>query len=291
MIITSLKNSSKTANLIAKKLKCKCIETEIKTFPDGDIYLRYKSEIKNKKLIIVESFQPNSNEALYNIVFAGKTAKDLGAKQIILVAPYLAFMRQDKRFNSGEAINAKIMSELINNSVDKIITVDPHLHRIRKMSDIFKIKSKRLTANQAIGNFIEKNFKNEVIMGPDWESYQWADEIAKIAKTQSTCLEKTRHSYRDVDVKLVKEIPIKGKNVIIVDDIISTGNTMIKAAIKAKKLGAKSVSCVGIHGLFVENALKKMKKHFNNIFTVNTIEHNTNKIDITDTLIKEIKKK
>ena len=159
------------------------------------------------------------------------------------------------------------------------------------MSDIFKIKSKRLTANQAIGNFIEKNFKNEVIMGPDWESYQWADEIAKIAKTQSTCLEKTRHSYRDVDVKLVKEIPIKGKNVIIVDDIISTGNTMIKAAIKAKKLGAKSVSCVGIHGLFVENALKKMKKHFNNIFTVNTIEHNTNKIDITDTLIKEIKKK
>ena len=144
MIITSLKNSSKTANLIAKKLKCKYIETEIKTFPDGDIYLRYKSEIKNKKLIIVESFQPNSNEALYNIVFAGKTAKDLGAKQIILVAPYLAFMRQDKRFNSGEAINAKIMSELINNSVDKIITVDPHLHRIRKMSDIFKIKSLHL---------------------------------------------------------------------------------------------------------------------------------------------------
>lgn len=289
MIITSLQNSEKLAKKVAKKLNAKYIKTKVDSFPDGDLYLRFMGDVKRQKVVIIESFQPNSNKVMMNTIWAGKTAKDLGAKEVVLVAPYLAFMRQDKRFNSGEAISAQIMSDLINKSYDKIITVDPHLHRIRKMSDVFKIKNKRLTANDAIAEFVKKKVKKPVIMGPDWESFQWADVVANLAGCESTCLEKTRHSYRNVDVKLVKEVPIKGMNVVIIDDIISTGNTMIKAAQKAKKLGAASVSCIGVHGLFVENAIKKMKKHFDNIYTVNTITHETNKIDITDTLVKGIK--
>lgn len=291
VIITSLENSEKQAKKIAKALNATYSKTKVDCFPDKEIYVKYNTQLKGEKLIIVESLQPNPNKSLLNVIWAAKAAKMQGAKKIILVAPYLGFMRQDKMFNPGEAINAQIMSDLINKYVDRLITVDPHLHRIPKMSDVFTIDAKNLTANPVIGEFVKKKFKNELIIGPDWESYQWADEIAKIAGVKDTVLHKDRHSTRNVDVKFNEQVEIKGKNIVIVDDIISTGNTMIKAAIKAKKMGAKTITAIGVHGLFVENAIKKMSKHFDNIYTVNTIEHETNKIDITPVLVKELKKK
>lgn len=292
VIITSLKNSEKLAKNIAKNIKAVYSKTEVSTFPDGDMYLKFSSKLKGQKLIIVESFQPNSNDALLNIIFAAKNAKSLGAKKVVLVCPYLAFMRQDKRFNDGEAINAQIMSNLLNNSgLDRIITIDPHLHRIKKMKDIFTIQAENLTANDIIADFIGKKFKNEIVIGPDWESYQWADKISARLGVEDTVLEKTRNTSRKVSVEVKKEITIKGKNVIIVDDIISTGNTMIKALKEAKKRGAKSVTAIGVHGLFVEKAYEKMKKAgFDNIYTVNTIEHKSNKIDITKLISNKLKK-
>jgi len=291
VIVTSLKNSSKLAKKIAKGIDAKFSQTEVSTFPDGDLYLRFKTEVKDKKVIIVESFQPNSNEALINIIFAAQTAKSLGAKKVVLFCPYLAFMRQDKRFNSGEAINAQIMSKLLNENIDKILTIDPHLHRILKMKDVFTIPAKNLTANYVIAQFIKKNFKNVAVIGPDWESFQWADQISEEIWVEDTVLEKDRHSTRKVDVEVTKEINLEGKNIVIVDDIISTGNTMIKAAKEAKKRGAKSINAIGVHGLFVERGLPKMQKYFDSIYTVNTIEHETNKIDISPIIIEELKKR
>lgn len=292
VIVTSLKNSSKLAKKIAKKIEAPFSQTQVSTFPDGDIYLRFKTEIKGEKVIIVESFQPDSNQALLNIIFAAQAAKAQGAKKVILIAPYLAFMRQDKMFNSGEAINAQIMSKLLNENIDKLLTIDPHLHRIPKMKDVFTIPAKNLTANDVIAQFILKKYKKDIaVVGPDWESYQWADKISAAIGVEDTVLEKTRNSTRNVDVQVTKEIDLSGKNVVIVDDIISTGNTMIKAAIEAKKRGAKTVNAIGVHGLFVEGALEKMEKHFDTIFTVNTIEHETNKIDISPVIIEEISKR
>lgn len=293
VIITSLNNSEKLAKSIAKNIKGTYSKTTIGSFPDGDLYLKFNAKLKGQKLVIVESFQPNSNQVLLNIIFAAKNAKDLGAKKVVLVCPYLAFMRQDKRFNDGEAINAQIMSDLINNSgIDRIITIDPHLHRIKKMKDIFKIEAENLTANELIADFIGKKFKNEVVIGPDSESYQWADKISARLGVEDTVLAKTRSTSRKVSVKVKKEISIKGKNVIIVDDIISTGNTMIKALKEAKKRGAKTVTAIGVHGLFVENAYVKMQKAgFDNIYTVNTIEHKSNKIDISKLISDKLKKK
>ncbi len=291
VIVTTLNNSEKLAKKIASKIGAKYSKTFVQRFPDGEIYLRFKTEVKNEKIIIVESFQPNSTRTLVNIIFASQTAKSLGAKKVVLFCPYLAFMRQDKRFKSGEAVSAQIMSKLLNENVDKVLTIDPHLHRIHAMKEIFTIPAKNLTANHVIAQFIKKHFKNEVVMGPDWESFQWADDISNEIGVEDTVLEKDRHSFRNVDVKVTKEISIKEKNVVIVDDIISTGNTMIKAAIEAKKRGAKTITAIGVHGLFVENAYQKMKPYFDNIYTVNTIEHETNVIDITSTIVEELEKR
>ena len=222
MIITSLGNSKEIAKKLAKKLKCKYSETTVSCFPDGDLYLKFNTNLKKKKLVIVQSFQPHSDMSLFDIVFAANTAKDLGAKKVILVAPYLAYMRQDKRFNPGECISSRVMAKLLNNSIDKLITIDPHIHRYKSLKDIFTIPAKYITANPLIAEYIKKKFKNEIIIGPDWESYQWAESIAKHVHVQATVLKKTRFSSRHVEVKMVKPVPIKGKNVIrtIYSDIL-----------------------------------------------------------------------
>ena len=290
MIITSCGNSVRLAKSIAKKLKVKFSPLTIGSFPDGDIYMKYNTALKGKKLVIVQSFQPHSDMSLFDIIFAAETAKDLGAKKVILVAPYLAYMRQDKRFNPGEAISSRIMAKLLNNSIDKIITIDPHIHRYKFLKDIFTISAKDITANFLIGDYVKKKIKNPVIIGPDWESYQWAEVVARQVGCAVTVCKKTRHSSRHVTEKMVHKIAIKNKNAVIVDDIISTGHTILEAAKHAKALGAKSITAIGVHGLFAEKALEKLRKAKIKVLTTNTVEGKTAKIDVADLLVKELKK-
>ncbi len=291
MIITSCGNSEEIAKNIARKLRVKYSPLTIAAFPDGDLYLKYNTDLKGQKVVIVQSFQPHPDMSLFDVLFAAEAAKDLGAKKVILVAPYLSYMRQDKRFNPGECISSKVMAKLLNNSIDKLITVDPHIHRYKSLKDIFTIQTTKLTANSLIADYIKEHFKNEVIIGPDAESFQWAEDIAKRIKVSATVLKKTRFSSRHVEVRMNNPIEIKGKNVVIVDDVISTGHTVAEAAKKAKKMGAKEISTVAVHGLFVENGIDKLKKAgVSKIITTNTIEHPSNKIDITPLLIEELKK-
>ena len=291
MIITSCGNSEEIAKNIARKLRVKYSPLTIAAFPDGDLYLKYNTDLKGQKVVIVQSFQPHPDMSLFDVLFAAEAAKDLGAKKVILVAPYLSYMRQDKRFNPGECISSKVMAKLLNNSIDKLITVDPHIHRYKSLKDIFTIQTTKLTANSLIADYIKEHFKNEVIIGPDAESFQWAEDIAKRIKVSATVLKKTRFSSRHVEVRMNNPIEIKGKNVVIVDDVISTGHTVAEAAKQAKKMGAKEISTVAVHGLFVENGIDKLKKAgVSKIITTNTIEHPSNKIDITPLLIEELKK-
>ncbi len=291
IIITSCGNSVKIAKSLAVKLKAKYSPLTISAFPDGDTYLKYNTDVRGKTVVIVQSFQPRPEMSLFDIVFAAETAKDLGAKKVILAAPYLAYMRQDKRFHPGEAISSRIMAKLLNNSIDKIITIDPHLHRYKSLNDIFTISSADLTANELIAKYVKKKHPNSVIIGPDWESYQWAEAIAKQVGVESTVLEKTRFSSRHVTSKMVKKVDIKGKEVVIVDDIISTGHTIAEAAKKAKALGARKIIAIGVHGLFVEKAISIIKRAgVTELVTTNCIEHKTNKIDVTELLVEALRK-
>ncbi len=296
MIITSLGNSLKLAQELAKKLNVTYSPLTISAFPDEDLYLKFNISLKRKTLVIVESLFPYSQKSLLDIIFTAETAKDLGAKKVILIAPYLAYMRQDKRFHPGEAISSKIMAKLLNDSVDKLITIDPHVHRYKSLQQVFKIPAVSLTSNHLIAAYVKKHWKNAVLLGPDWESSQWAARIAEEVGFESTILEKTRHSSRHVSVKLVKTpnlkaVSLQGKNVVIIDDIISTGKTIAEAAKLVRRLGAKMITAIGVHGLFVENALPKLKKAgVNRIVTSNCIEHKSNGIDVVTILADSLKK-
>jgi ribose-phosphate pyrophosphokinase len=292
VIVTNLGNSEKIAKGIARRLKAKYVACKVSTFPDGDRYMRFAKNVRSSNVIVVQSFQPNPQESLLNVVFAAEAVKQLGGKKVALVAPYLSYMRQDKMFNPGECISSRVMAKLINNSFDSLVTIDPHLHRYRSMKEIFTIKATNLSSNPLIGAYVKKNIKNSVIIGPDWESYQWAEEVASIAESECTVFEKTRFSSKHVAVKMLKKVDMKGKNVVIVDDIISTGHTIAEAAKKAKALGAKSITAITVHGLFVGNALSIMKKAgVSKVVSCNTISHETNGIDVTGLLAEWLKKR
>lgn len=292
MIIATFGNSVLLAKNIARKLKARHSPLTISQFPDGDLYLKYNIDVKGEVVVIVGSMQPNPTESLIKIIFAAEAAKDLGARKVILVSPYLAFMRQDGRFNPGEAVSSKIVGKLLSDSVDKIITFDPHIHRWKSMKDIFSIPAVKLTTNGLIGKYIQKNYHGEIVTGPDWESSQWAKRIADHIRVPVTIFRKKRFSPWKVQAKMVTPIPIAGKDVIIVDDIISTGHTMMEVAKQLRRMNAKSITAIVVHGMFVGGAISKLKKAgIKRIITTNCIEHPSNEIDVVPLIIKELQQK
>lgn len=283
-------NSKELAKKIARHMHAEYGELNTDKFPDGESYLKLPFPVTGKKIILVEGMHPNPNEILIETIFAARTAKELGASEVVLVAPYLAYLRQDKRFHPLECWSNRIMAALLH-FADQIIVVDPHIQRIPDLQSIFKIPAKQITANGLIAEYIQKNISDPVILGPDEESYQWAQEIAEKINVEVTVLRKKRYTSRSVRIKLKTETNLKGRNIVIVDDIISSGHTMIEVIKQAKKMKAKTITCMAVHGIFAENALAKLKKAgATSIVTTNTVMNSTSKIDVSSAIAEELRK-
>src|SRR3989338_10838538 len=147
MLVIGCSHGKHIAPKIAKLNAYPYSELEVTHFPDSEIKLRYKVDVKGKEVALVQSFYGNVNECVIEILFAAETARDLGAKKIILVAPYFPYLRQDKRFNPGECISLQTIAKNMDEDLDEICIIDPHLHREKTLKHIFKIKANKLTAN------------------------------------------------------------------------------------------------------------------------------------------------
>ena len=281
MLIVSCTHGQHIGHLIAKKLKVIHSALIVDKFPDDELHIKFNSSLKNKIVILVQSFYRNISDCIVEAVLAAKTAHEFGAKKIVLVAPYFPYMRQDKRFHKGEAISQSIIAGLIDKYFDEVLMLDPHLHRKNKLESIFKIKSKKLTSNPLIAAYIKKHVKNPVIIGPDEESYKWARAVAEMLGVESRILKKRRYSSYNVKVNLNKKINLKNRNVVIVDDIVSTGHTILETANILKKLGAKNIFCICVHGIFVNGAFNKLKRAGINVVSTNTIPNKVAKIDVS----------
>ena len=142
MLIFSLFAEKTFTTALAHKLQIPIGTAEMRSFPDEEIYLRILSDVANKNIILICNLdQPNSK--ILPLMFMAQTMKELGAKKIWLVAPYLPYMRQDQRFQSGEAVAAKLFAQLISSFIDGLVTIDPHLHRIHDLDDIYSIPTDR----------------------------------------------------------------------------------------------------------------------------------------------------
>ena len=281
MLIVSCSHGTHLGPSVAKKLKSGHSNLTLSKFPDDELVIKFTSELKNQNLVLVQSFYKNISDCLIEVILAAATAKELGAKKIILAAPYFPYLRQDKRFHKGESVSQEIIAGMVEDYFDEVMIIDPHLHRKESLSEIFKIKSTRLTANDLIADYIKKNIKSPILIGPDSESFKWARNVAEKIGAESRILAKKRYSSYHVEVKLNKKIDLKNKNAVIVDDIVSTGHTIIEASKLLRKLGAKNIYCICVHGIFADDALDKFRKNKINVISTNTIPNKASRIDVS----------
>jgi len=284
-IFFALPGNESLTDALVKKENAEKGSIEMRQFPDGESYIRILSNIKDKKVFLVCTLhQPDTK--LLPLYFLSKIAKELGAQHICLVAPYLSYMRQDTVFNPGEGVTSDYFARLISAFIDSLITIDPHLHRIKSLSEIYVIPTKVMHAASHISAWIKSNIATPLLIGPDVESEQWVSEVAKNANAPYIILTKVRRGDCNVEVSVPHFDTYKDHTPVLVDDIISTGRTMIETIGHLKTAGMKPPICIGVHAIFTENAFQEIKDSgAKKIITCNTIPHKSNHIDISDLLI------
>jgi ribose-phosphate pyrophosphokinase len=224
------------------------------------------------------------------LLFAVAAARDLGAASVGLVSPYLAYMRQDRRFQPGEAVTSTYFARTLAREIDWLVTVDPHLHRRAALSEIYSVPAVALHATPLIADWIRENVDRPLIIGPDEESRQWAAAVAPGAGAPHLVLRKIRRGDRDVEVSVPEVELWRGHTPVIVDDIVSTARTMIETVGHLVRAGMRPPICVCVHGLFAGHAYRKLlEAGASRVVTSNTIPHESNAIDVTDMLAHAIR--
>lgn len=260
----------------------------VRHFPDGESYVRLLCDVEGQQAVVVCTlFQPD--DKILPLYYLSRLLKDSGAQSVTLVAPYLAYMRQDKVFNPGEAVTSEYFAALLSSAVDRLITIDPHLHRHVSMSEIYTIPCKAIHAAQLVSDWIRQNVVNPVLIGPDSESEQWVSEVAAKAGAPFLILEKVRHGDHDVDVSKPVVEPYSNHTPVLVDDIISTAHTMIETVGHLRVAGMAVPVCIGVHPVFSGNAYDDLVgAGAAEVVSCNTIQHSSNRIDVSELLAMAI---
>lgn len=243
---------------------------ETRQFPDGESYVRIQSEVAGRDVWIACVLAPPEPEFL-PLVFAARTIRALGAKRVGFIAPYLPYMRQDRAFHEGEALTSSIFADLISREFDQLVTVDPHLHRYPSLDVIYKIPTCVIHMASTIGSWIKENVQSPIIFGPDLESAQWANQIARSAGAPCAVFEKARLGDRDVRLSPPDLETWLEHTPVLVDDIISSGATMIEAIkiLAEKRLPAPY--CIAVHALFDDDTASELKRMTRALVTSDTI--------------------
>jgi ribose-phosphate pyrophosphokinase len=269
------------ARRLASRLGVEVVVPELRRFPDGELHVRIDIPALPEHVAIVGNLTGDSFLALS---FVAGTARDLGARRVGLVAPYLAYLRQDSVFAPGEGVTARYFAQLVSTTFDWLVTVDPHLHRLASLDGVYTIPTTIARAAPAIAGWIAGEVEHPVLIGPDAESVQWVSAVAERCGAPYVILEKTRRGDRDVTVS-APDGPWNGHTPIIIDDIVSTGRTMIEATRRLREAGSAAPLCIGIHAVFADAVCDDLlAAGAREIITCDTISHATNRICVAEPL-------
>jgi ribose-phosphate pyrophosphokinase len=247
---------------IAESLSCDVIDFETRRFPDGERYLRFTKDVPHDTALLTQSLYKDPDGLLMEYAFLAKTLLDLGAKDIVGVFPYMAYLRQDSRFKSGEAISARIVSQTIEAApTSAVLTLDSHLHRIHNLNELFGVPAANLSAIPSLAKHLKAicSLHNPIVVAPDGEAAQWASLAAPVFGAESVVMEKIRYGDTSVDINLGHTSP-HGRDIVLVDDIISTGGTIAQVAQRLREEGATHIHALVTHGLFAEGAYERVSK-------------------------------
>lgn len=261
---------------------------EQRQFPDGESYLRVLDAVQDRNCVILADLA-RPNPRFLPLAFLAAALRELGARQVGLVAPYLCYMRQDIRFHPGEALTSATFARQVSALVDWLVTVDPHLHRYHSLDQIYTIPSRVVHGAGLLGQWLAQQ-EQVLLVGPDAESEQWVSAIARQSGHPFVVGSKQRHGDRDVRVTLPDLQPWQSRTAIIIDDVISSGHTVLDCLVALRRQGLQQVGCACVHGLFapgVESMLDAAGLAW--LASTNTIAHVTNRIDISPLLVAPIR--
>lgn len=254
---------------------------DTRQFPDGETYLRLLSSVAGRDVVLLCTLDHPDLRTL-PLLFTAAAAKEQGARSVGLIAPYLGYMRQDKAFQSGEAVTSVSYARLLSGAVDWLVTVDPHLHRHPTLDAIYTVPSFAVTAAAPIAEWLRAHVPDPVLIGPDEESAQWVGRIAELAGARFTVLRKTRRGDRDVSIAGEGLDLPPGATPVIIDDIASSARTMIEAVRLIHVGGHRPPVCVAVHPVFAGDAFERLQaERPAEIVSSNSIAHSTNAIDIS----------
>jgi ribose-phosphate pyrophosphokinase len=243
--------SSNLAGRLAGELGADIVSTEVKRFPDEEAYVRVVDDVEGEDVVLVQSAYPDNN--IIELFLWQDALADFNLNSLRVVVPYLGYARQDKAFLKGEAVSVRALANLIQMGASEIYTVDAHSERASKYFDVRWIE---LSAAPAIADYLA-NLSVDSVLAPDKGALERAGDVANLLNCDSDYLEKKRIDSYTVEVS-PKSLDVGGMAVAIVDDIISTGGTIVKAAEQLREHGAKTVIAACTHGLFVGDALEKL---------------------------------
>lgn len=246
-------------------------------FPDGELKLRLPPKVPARTVIYRSLHDPN--EKLVELLLTAQTARVLGASHLTLVAPYLAYMRQDKAFTAGEAVSQHIIGRFLATIVDAIVSVDPHLHRVATLQEVAPgVSAIVLTGAEVLADWIVQHRSRPILLGPDAESRQWVAMAARRHTLQHAVCTKVRSGDHTVAVTL-PDIDVTGRAVVILDDIASTGQTVAAAARLLRAAGAASVDAAVTHALFAPQALELMRSAgVGEVWSTDCVAHPSNAV-------------
>ena len=268
---------------LAGALDCAFALIDVHPFPDGESRVRLPTELPERVILCRSLHHPNAK--LVELMLAARCARELGARHLTLVAPYLCYMRQDKAFQPGEAVSQRIVGRFLADHFDAIVTVDPHLHRTSSLQAAVPVaQASAVTAARLMGEFLAGRGRRALLLGPDRESEQWVSVAAQHAGLDYAVADKVRHGDRAVSIELPPR-GYEGLDVVLIDDVASSGRTLAQAAQALHSAGATRVDALVTHALFSGDSEDIMRAAgVADIWSSNSITHASNAFSVAPAL-------
>jgi len=304
MLILNGSKSQSLGEKIAIDLGLNFENVSTRKFPDGETYVRIDTDVKGRDVVIVQTMFPDQNDALMEFLLIADTLRDMEVNSITGVVPYLAYARQDRKFQPGESLSMKTIAGLMNAvGVNKLITVDTHYQHAKPgQFNLFGLTCVNVSAGRIMLEHIKEGVDPDLMtIGPDLGSselikYATGEEmfltkekkcpICGLPATKCKCkIKKKKYEITEMESKY----NFSGKNVVILDDIIASGGTMIKAVKKVKSEGARKVIAAATHGLFMKDSLIQLKELTDYLVVTDSIFTPVSNVSVASLIVEALK--
>ena len=286
--VVALPGSEACAGRLASAIGAELLHLEARRFPDGERYLCLRGDVRHRTVAVVAQLR-DPDPQLPTLFFLADLLRDLGAERLELVAPYLPYMRQDKRFHAAEALTSASFARWVSRAFDRLVTVDPHLHRYRSLNDLYPIPTLALSSSEAVAAWIRDNVERPALVGADDESAIGIWALSQRVHCPCVVLHKVRHGDRQVSVELPDLTGVRGHTPVIVDDIVSSGHTMAEAIRALRRAGLPAPVCIAVHAVLDRQAAQLIEHAGAARFvTCNSLEASSNGIDLTAVLAEGV---